>query len=232
MLLTACAPALSPTAAPTQTLIPPTATASLPDPVLAAPSPTAEVAIPAAAQASVRLALEQLASALAATPAEVTVVSVDAATWTGDSTACDPGERRGYRIMLLVNDATYAYRADTTGGVHACDEALVAGRPPTASADPLADELVLMAQQRLAEELDLSTRRIRLVSIEPRTWTDTSMNCPSPDTTYEAARVSGYRLVLAAGEQQYIFHSDFDRLLACSPEQEVSPESTPEALAP
>jgi hypothetical protein len=113
--------------------------------------------------------------------------------------------------------------------VRQCHDLPAAEATTTVGVDPMALELVMMAQQRLADELDLSTRRIQVEAIEPMTWTDTSLNCPSPDITYDAAEIEGYRLVLSAGEQSYIFHSDFERLVACAPGQERLPDATPEA---
>lgn len=227
-MLAACAPAPTPTAAPTQTLIPPTATALGPDVVT--PSPTPEVLIPADAQALVSLAVQDLAASLDVAPDAVLVGALEPAAWANaDGCEAATAEPDGYRIVLHVDGDTYAYRAGANDVVAPCDDSLDAGSTPTAAADPLAAELLLMAQQRLADDLDLSTRRIRVVNLTPVTWTDTSLNCPSPDTAYEPGEIPGYRLVLAAGEQEYIFHADFERLILCPPGQETLPEATPEA---
>jgi hypothetical protein len=47
----------------------------------------------------------------------------------------------------------------------------------------------------------------------------------APDT---AIAVDGYRIALSAGDNEYIFHTDFDRALPCDAANEQLPETTPE----
>jgi hypothetical protein len=89
--------------------------------------------------------------------------------------------------------------------------------------DPVADDLVALAQRRIAQELNLPVRRIRLVEVKFYTWENTSLGCPLPGETYAAGTVDGYRIVLEAGDQQYIFHTDFDRALPCDAKNEKLP---------
>lgn len=110
--------------------------------------------------------------------------------------------------------------------------------------DPIAAELVSIAQRLVAQELDLPTRRVRFVEAEPYEWTDSSLGCPLPGQVYIPVITNGYRIVVSAADEEYIFHTDFDRVLPCdadneqlpveaTPEvtQEVTEESTPEATA-
>ncbi len=90
--------------------------------------------------------------------------------------------------------------------------------------DPIASELVALAQRQLAEQLDLPSRRIHLVEVFPVRWLDTSLGCPQPDVTYPQGPVNGYRIVVSAGDAQFIFHSDFDRVIQCAAEDEVLPD--------
>lgn len=95
--------------------------------------------------------------------------------------------------------------------------------------DPIAAELVGIAQRLVAQELDLPTRRVRFVEAEPYTWTDSSLGCPMPGQTYTGIQINGYRIVVSVGDDEYIFHTDFDRVLPCDPENEQLPiEATPE----
>jgi hypothetical protein len=233
LLLVACAPAVTPVVPPTQTLIPPTATAA---PTLASErlaTATPEVLIPAGAQGLVNQAKQDLAAHLDVASATIDVAALEPTVWPSTALGCDdpgaPVETAGYRLLLRSGDDLYEYHTDDTGMVRQCHDLPAAEATTTVGVDPMALELVMMAQQRLADELDLSTRRIQVEAIEPMTWTDTSLNCPSPDITYDAAEIEGYRLVLSAGEQSYIFHSDFERLVACAPGQERLPDATPEA---
>lgn len=93
--------------------------------------------------------------------------------------------------------------------------------------DPVASELAMLAQRRIAEKLGLPVRRVRIVEVTPFVWTDTSLGCPVPGETYTALNVDGYRIVLSAGDQEYLFHTDFDRPLPCDAKNEQLPESTP-----
>jgi hypothetical protein len=106
--------------------------------------------------------------------------------------------------------------------------------------DPIAAELVGIAQRVVAQDLDLPTRRVQLVDVQPYAWTDSSLDCPAPGQTYTAIQTNGYRIVVRAGDAEYIFHTDFDRVLRCDPDNEqlpveatpeVTEESTPEATA-
>jgi hypothetical protein len=95
--------------------------------------------------------------------------------------------------------------------------------------DPIAAELVSIAQRLVAQDLDLPTRRVRFIEAEPYAWTDSSLGCPVPGQTYTSVETNGYRIVVSAGDQEYIFHTDFDRVLPCDPENEQLPiEATPE----
>ena len=89
--------------------------------------------------------------------------------------------------------------------------------------DAIAAELVGMAQRDVAEALDLPTRRVRVVDVRPVVWTDTSLNCPLPDQVVTASEIDGYRIVLEAADQEYLFHTDVDRVVPCNPVNEQLP---------
>lgn len=89
--------------------------------------------------------------------------------------------------------------------------------------DPIAAELVALAQRLVADQLDLPARRVRLVDVQPITWDDTSLGCPAPNQSYEAATVDGYRIVLTTGDEFHLYHTDFDRVIPCTAENERLP---------
>jgi hypothetical protein len=96
--------------------------------------------------------------------------------------------------------------------------------------DPIAAELVTIAQRDVAENLDLPMRRVQLVDLEGFVWEDSSLGCPLPNQTYTRIESFGYRIVVSAGNEEYIYHTDFDRVLPCDPDNEQLPiELTPEA---
>lgn len=91
--------------------------------------------------------------------------------------------------------------------------------------DPVAAELAALAQRRVAQDLNLPTRRVQIVDVTAFAWVDTSLGCPLPGETYSPGEVDGYRIVLSAGEQEYIFHTDFDRVIPCDPANEQLPST-------
>jgi hypothetical protein len=94
-----------------------------------------------------------------------------------------------------------------------------------AESDPVAAELAALAQRRIAQQLNLPARRVRVVEVAAYAWPDSSLGCPLSGESYAQGVVDGYRIVVAAGEQEFIFHSDFDRVLPCDVENEQLPES-------
>ncbi|MBI1279339.1 MAG: hypothetical protein GC179_14520 [Anaerolineaceae bacterium] len=89
--------------------------------------------------------------------------------------------------------------------------------------DPVAAELVGLAQRRVAELTSMPVRRVQVVDVTAYKWTDISLGCPNPDTTYPTQEVDGYRIVLSVDSQEYIFHTDFDRIVACDAAKEKLP---------
>jgi len=116
--------------------------------------------------------------------------------------------------------------AATTAPTPASGEALI-------TQDPVAAALVGIARRQVAAELDLAQSRVELVEVMPMTWTDSALNCPLPDQTVTPMEIDGYRILLEAGDQQYVFHADFDRAIRCEaanellPTEESTAESTP-----
>jgi len=89
--------------------------------------------------------------------------------------------------------------------------------------DPVAAELVGIAQRRVADDLDLPIRRIRLVDVRAVVWTDSALNCPLPEAEFVQQETDGYRIVLSAGDQEFLFHTDVDRVVPCDAENENLP---------
>jgi len=94
-----------------------------------------------------------------------------------------------------------------------------------AETDPVAFELIGVAQRALGQQLNLPTRRIEAVEIQPVIWSDGSLGCPQPGAQYQQTQVNGYRIVLRTGQNTYIYHTDFDRVFLCNVDNEVLPDS-------
>lgn len=241
---TACSINEVPTAAPTQTLIPatvadtptplpPTATPRiLPGPQDILPTQTS-VLIPAAAQPLVSRVVDDLAASLDIEPDEIELVLLDAMTWTSRDLGCTVVNPpvleqavEGFRLVLLVGDTVYEYHTDGDGAFRRCGQgARVGDTNLLVEIDPVASELAALAQRRMSQELDVPVRRIRVVEVRPYTWPDSSLGCPVEGEDYLSAQADGYRIVLAVGDDEYIFHTDFDRLLPCDLDSEVLPSA-------
>lgn len=89
--------------------------------------------------------------------------------------------------------------------------------------DPVAAELVGIAQRMVATDLNLPTRRVFLVDVRSVVWTDSTLNCPQPNSEIVSLQSDGYRILLEVGDQQYLFHTDFDRVIPCDPANEQLP---------
>ena len=76
-----------------------------------------------------------------------------------------------------------------------------------------AEHVVQLARQDLAQKLGLATDAIQLVSVEMVEWSDTSLGCPQPGMMYAQVITPGFRIILAAKDQTYEYHTDMDRFV-------------------
>lgn len=214
---------------------------SLPGPDDIRTTPSAAVVSPSEVinHQLIDLVLNDLASSINVNPDEIQLVGLDAVTWTTVDLGCGiqnlPGadlQIEGFRILLKVGEETYEYHTDRERLFRRCSPKQAIETPSSAliEIDPVAAELVALAQRRIAQELDLSTRRVQVVEVIAETWTDSSLGCPVRGQTYVPISLEGYRIVLSAGQRQYIFHSDTEHLIACNSGDERLPgsEQTPE----
>ncbi|MAS36152.1 MAG: hypothetical protein CL610_19255 [Anaerolineaceae bacterium] len=248
LALVGCASAATGTPLPTLTLIPPTATytptpvtptatrVGLPGPadLFTATPEAAALVMPVGVQPLLERALDDLAERQSVDAADIQVVRLETAVWTtldfdcGDADSAELAnlEIDGYRIVLDVEGEAFEYHADTRATVRLCesvDTAAAEAEDLLLELDPVAADTVALAQRNLANRLDLPVRRIRVVDVMPVLWPDNSLGCPQPNQTYTPIAAAGYRIVLSAGDETYIFHSDSIQVIACSAENEVLP---------
>ena len=161
-------------------------------------------------------------------------VRIERAIWTSIDLGCGEAteaaiqnvEIEGFRFMLETGGETYEYHSDTRSSVRLCgNPEAVSGRIENLllETDPVAADMVSLAQRHLADQLDLPVVRIRVVDVMPITWTDSSLGCPQPGQTYSPISISGYRIVLSAGSDEYIFHADTTQVLDCAADREQLP---------
>ena len=248
--LSACSPEPNPISIPTSTIIPSTATYT-PTPLepSATPRATATALAPATPspiavliQSSITpdgslttQVTENLASELSIPNNRVQVVTVEAAQFPVSTMGCistsgealialTPEEQiAGYRYVLLVGDKLYEYHTTGSETFIRCPIVAPLSDELLILVDPFAADTFRLVQNRLGEDLDLSSRRVLLISMTTVIWRDTSLGCPLEDQSYNEAEIVGYRIVVSVAEQEYIFHSDSANIYPCAAENEVLP---------
>lgn len=86
--------------------------------------------------------------------------------------------------------------------------------------DPVAEGLVAIARTRAARSAEVEEAEVALVSARPVNWPDATLGCtaegalaPTPETP--SVGVAGYRIVVEADGEEYVYHTDFDRIIPC-----------------
>lgn len=230
----------TPTPAPSATL-----TAGPASPTTSPPTPDADASPIALLEnsltpelANVQAVLNELANFLGVQRSQIQVIRIVEETWHDTYRACDypnlqildPAETlrpteaplTGQRYELLVGDTVYTYSV-TDEDIQRCENTQPLADDLLLLVDPVAAEILFLAQRQVANQLSLSTRRVMLVTVRAYTWEDTSLGCPLPDQTYAEAAIDGYRVVVRAAENDYAFHSDAISIRPCPAGQERLP---------
>lgn len=230
----------SPTSAPTATATTaPASPTALPPTIAIAASPIALIdSVFTPEPTEVQIVLDDLAGHLGVDAARIQVVSITENIWYDELLACDYTSIQqldpayalrpttvpatGQRYLLLLGDTLYTYSVNGDV-VQRCPQAQPLADDLLLLVDPVAAEIVALAQRQVANQLSLSTRRVMLVSIRAYTWEDTSLGCPQPEQTYSEAAIDGYRVVVRAAEVDYAFHSDAISIRPCPEGREQLP---------
>jgi hypothetical protein len=108
---------------------------------------------------------------------------------------------------------------------------------PTPSAEPTVDVVppeaqgvVALARADLAERLGVEREAIEVISAEPVEWPDASLGCPQPGQMYAQVVTPGFRVVLEAREETYVYHTDREQTVVLCKEEAVM--GTPTAPSP
>jgi hypothetical protein len=81
------------------------------------------------------------------------------------------------------------------------------GMPPNETVD----KIVTLVTQHLAQQQAISVEQIVLVEAQPMVWRDASLGCPRPNVDYMPVETPGFRIVLEAGGETYVYHTDETR---------------------
>lgn len=69
-------------------------------------------------------------------------------------------------------------------------------------------DVVHQAISELAEELNVPSDEILLISAQSVVWSDSSLGCPQPDMNYLMVLTEGYRVVLAVDDEPHYYHAN------------------------
>lgn len=84
--------------------------------------------------------------------------------------------------------------------------------------DPVAADLTALAIERAARTTAVEADTVEIVSVRPVQWASETDICEAEIVTADAdaASASGYRIILSADEREFIYHTDFDRIIPCN----------------
>lgn len=66
---------------------------------------------------------------------------------------------------------------------------------------------VAVARRKIARHTGISAASLKLVSVRPKTWPDSSLGCPRPGTMYSQIVTPGYIVVLKSKGTRYEVHT-------------------------
>lgn len=195
-----------------------TPTLVAPEPILASSAPVDENLL--------RLFVQDLARLLSINAERIQFIDARRTRWDNPQAVCDrsfdvvaaEGSQEGLRVRLLVGNEQYIYFALDGSQFGRCPTPLPVVDDLLLVVDPLANELVGIARNRVATESVVPVEDVELTSVEARIWQDQSLGCPrDAEATYQPIIVLGYRIVLSMQGREYTFHTDTVSLVRCDP---------------
>lgn len=84
--------------------------------------------------------------------------------------------------------------------------------------DPVAAELTSLAVERAARSAAVESDAVAVASVRPVQWDSETDICEAQFVTAggDASGATGYRILLTADEREFVYHTDFDRIIPCS----------------
>ena len=246
LMVGGCVPLPEPTPLPTTTLIPstPVITAFPPTHTPTA-TPKSALVFPSDLDRSIavdtqpsnitlqaRNMVEYAAMAFDVSVDQVAVLEFSQVLWFSADLGCEaspidfltPVPIEGFRMVLKVDAQIRVLHQANGGSPKTCEDQkpLRGKKQGLILNDPIAEEFVALAKAQLVNELPPSVA-IDVGEVRAYTWLDSSLGCPFPNQRYSEGESEGYRIVLRANEQEYLFHTAFDRMIRCAAEHEVLP---------
>ncbi len=159
---------------------------------------------PAEANLAVANAKADLAARAGVGAESINVVSVKETKWRNSALGCEEKGKMymqvivpGYTIILAANGQQTEYHANVGGTVVTCGS----------SSSLEQAQAVQAASNDLARRVQGEAAAVQLVSVSVKQWSDSSLGCPAPNTSYADVITPGYLVVLAYNDQQYEYHT-------------------------
>ncbi len=182
---------------------------------------------PSEHEASLRLAVQTLATKLGVSEEDVRTLEWTPMTWPDSGLGCSrdnaaPAATAGLRVVLEAPGSAI-YRVHVGAG-----RAVVCGRPLALASesprleeppgteepvDPSLGPLVETAREDLARRLKVALDAIEVVEAKAVVWPDGGLGCPEEGMVYPQVTVDGARVRLKHGVTTYDYHSGGTRKL-------------------
>ena len=79
-----------------------------------------------------------------------------------------------------------------------------------------------MAVDLVAKEEGIPKETIRLDTVRPVEWRDSSLGCPQPDQAYLQVITPGHKITVRSGKRMFFVHEANGRGIICKPKKEVA----------
>ena len=79
---------------------------------------------------------------------------------------------------------------------------------PSAAGTPVASGLTASLIAAIAEDLGVPPETVKVISMEPRNWPDSSLGCPQPDMLYAQIVTPGYLVLVDVSGERIEYHTD------------------------
>jgi hypothetical protein len=158
--------------------------------------------------------------------AEYQLAAREEAQWSDSSLGCP---RPGLSYMQVITQGevlrftgprgSYEVHVSSNGAVLCAPRVLGTPKGLRNARTRNLDKVVDDAREDLHAKLGVETKDVRLIGMTPTDWPDSSLGCPGVTADLHEP-VTGYKLLLSARGQQYIYHTDLQRTFACPPIEE------------
>ena len=201
-------------------------------------TPVGAPGLPDDLSAALRRAVDDFAASDSAA-GKVRVLGIERFRWSDASLGCAdategeesaPGE--GYRILLAGAGEVVAYHTAGEAWVRCAPGDLAPDlRGEPVPPDPIAADIAGMVTRDFAASAAVDPADVDLSGLLSVIWPDTSLGCPRAGREYAEQETPGYRVMVRAGEDEAIYHTDSRAFIRCAPEAEILPDEVIAALA-